>query len=694
MQSMRKLPSLQVLTAIAPYPIIAYRCTAAALDGAVYLVASITAAFCAERLSYPGSFVSPLRVAPAILGLAIYLLVRALSGGYERAHLPATTARAPRRALSATAALLCAAAGARSLGAGTGAIALWIMTPVIVCWAATLPFMLDKLFAHSGLACALAEQQPAPVIESVDLSLLMQRLTRNIVMTAGVRVCRIFTYSTDGGALVLRGAADGPDQATDTAIPSWPPRLRIPVTAVAWLTDLPANGWLQLPPASPAAERQLGLARLLGGAAPDDAEAAIALLRVGDRTEGLIVIVQRSGAAGRGRTRALRLSDAILAAHADAIERAFRSTALRYANSPVWQMLRQLPYGLVVFNTATRVLFANPAAVAALSLSAEELVRRRLCEAGLGCSCPLHTAARTGKQEQLSLRTLFEPIHGAAINRPGSATLWPVRRADGQTELIFMACAGPGETAVTAMGPEVTALIMHDLGTPLASLVAASELALEEEIDPDDQRRLLHQIARQANRLDRLSHELIDSFQLEAGQLRLRPAQVDASQICRDLVADFEDQNGQRHQFNLRAADAPPVTADPAKLRTILRNLIGNAIKYSPAGSTITVTLTDEGDTIGFMVEDEGPGIAVEHLSHIFDQVYQAPVNGARRGHGLGLFSACSLVALHGGRIWATNRSEGGACFRFTLPATSKRSEAKIPAAAGSYQAAARDPRR
>ncbi|HYH79019.1 MAG TPA: HAMP domain-containing sensor histidine kinase, partial [Longimicrobium sp.] len=114
-------------------------------------------------------------------------------------------------------------------------------------------------------------------------------------------------------------------------------------------------------------------------------------------------------------------------------------------------------------------------------------------------------------------------------------------------------------------------------------------------------------------------------------------------------------------------ADIPDVLADRARLLQVLGNLLGNAVKFTPDGGTVTVGAAPSGDGVGFWVADTGPGIDPAHLPRLFDRFWQAK-RGDRAGLGLGLAIAKGIVDAHGGRIWAESIPGQGSTFYFTLP--------------------------
>jgi len=112
--------------------------------------------------------------------------------------------------------------------------------------------------------------------------------------------------------------------------------------------------------------------------------------------------------------------------------------------------------------------------------------------------------------------------------------------------------------------------------------------------------------------------------------------------------------------------DAPRLEADPERIFRVLSNLLGNAIKFTPEGGTITVRAERRNDGLAIAVADTGPGIAADHLPHVFERYWKAQ-STTQAGSGLGLYIASGIVEAHGGKIWAES-SAAGARFTFVLP--------------------------
>ncbi|HWG97184.1 MAG TPA: DUF4118 domain-containing protein, partial [Nitrospira sp.] len=211
--------------------------------------------------------------------------------------------------------------------------------------------------------------------------------------------------------------------------------------------------------------------------------------------------------------------------------------------------------------------------------------------------------------------------------------------------------------------------VSHDLRTPLATITgAASSLAAERgEFDPVARRELAQSIYREAERLDRLLKNLLDMMRIEAGVVQLKKEWHSVDEVAGAVLAGLD---GRLHDHAVNTsfpADLPLVLVDGVLLEQVVINLIENAVKYAPARTMIELAASATDREIVVEVADRGPGIPVGEESHIFDKFYRA--KPAREGGvGLGLTICRGIVEAHGGRIWAENRSGGGALFRFSIP--------------------------
>jgi len=219
---------------------------------------------------------------------------------------------------------------------------------------------------------------------------------------------------------------------------------------------------------------------------------------------------------------------------------------------------------------------------------------------------------------------------------------------------------------------DFVANVSHELRTPLTAIRGYVEALSEEGVSTQDKQRFLEIIGRHTQRMERLVKDLLRLARLDAGQETLDVIACDTRILAETVVSDVARAAEERRQQIevVIAPGAETVRADPAKLHDALRNLVANAITYSPEGSTIRIDVTSAGGRVTFAVADEGPGIPDEDLTRVFERFYRVDKSRARDpgGTGLGLAIVKHLVELHRGQVRAENRPEGGARFLITLP--------------------------
>ncbi|HUO88196.1 MAG TPA: sensor histidine kinase KdpD [Rhizomicrobium sp.] len=219
--------------------------------------------------------------------------------------------------------------------------------------------------------------------------------------------------------------------------------------------------------------------------------------------------------------------------------------------------------------------------------------------------------------------------------------------------------------------------LSHDLRTPLASILGAatSLLANRELYSASQTTELLSTVRDEAERLDRFVGNLLDMSRLEAGALGVKPEAAELSELV-DAARKRLARRLCEHRIAVDIpAATPQVLVDPVLLEQALVNLLDNAAKYSPAGSTISVRAVQSPSAVHLMIEDEGPGIPSEALPNIFDKFYRAKASDSRvAGTGLGLAVARGFVEAFGGHLEAGNRSDrSGAVLTLTLPVAQAR---------------------
>ena len=221
---------------------------------------------------------------------------------------------------------------------------------------------------------------------------------------------------------------------------------------------------------------------------------------------------------------------------------------------------------------------------------------------------------------------------------------------------------------------DFVANVSHELRTPLTAIRGYIEALSEGDTTPEDHQRFLEIITRHTQRMERLVKDLLRLARLDAGQETLELATCDTRGLVGGVVAETTsaaEARAQRLETTI-APGAESVRADPAKLHDALRNLVANAISYSPEGSTIRIETTPAtGGRVDIVVSDEGPGIPDEDLSRVFERFYRVDKSRARDpgGTGLGLAIVKHLVELHGGTVRVENGEGRGARFTITIEA-------------------------
>ena len=219
---------------------------------------------------------------------------------------------------------------------------------------------------------------------------------------------------------------------------------------------------------------------------------------------------------------------------------------------------------------------------------------------------------------------------------------------------------------------DFVANVSHELRTPLTAIRGYVEALSEGDASPEETKRFLEIIARQAQRMERLVKDLLRLARLDAGQETPDIVACETRNLVHGVVTDLAEgleQRRQRVEVTI-APDAETVRADPPKLHDALRNLVANAITYSPEQTTIRIDAQRAGDRVAISVSDDGPGIPESDLPRVFERFYRVDKSRARDpgGTGLGLAIVKHLVELHGGEVRAENRAVGGAKFTLTLP--------------------------
>lgn len=212
--------------------------------------------------------------------------------------------------------------------------------------------------------------------------------------------------------------------------------------------------------------------------------------------------------------------------------------------------------------------------------------------------------------------------------------------------------------------------VSHELRTPLTAIRGAAETLLDGDVPPEDERRFLATIVREAERLGRLANDLLALQRIEGatGELPLR--RLDLLEVAEAAVSGLEPLTEAREVTVRLEGEAAPVLGDPDRLQQVIANLVDNATRHAPEGSEVNVRVEPRGSHVSFSVSDRGPGIPAADLDRLFDRFYRSESSRDRStgGAGLGLAIVKAIATAHAGTIAAENLAEGGSRFTLTLP--------------------------
>jgi two-component system phosphate regulon sensor histidine kinase PhoR len=269
--------------------------------------------------------------------------------------------------------------------------------------------------------------------------------------------------------------------------------------------------------------------------------------------------------------------------------------------------------------------------------------------------------------EPQSLHLVLRDTQGAPVRvRARSTMLVKDDEPDGWM-LAFHAARRVDE--IEQLKNELVSTVSHELKTPLSAIKAYSAtLRQNPSLYESHRDEFLAVVEQQADRLSRLVDDMLMVSRVETEQLLRRRVRVPLARVLDDAIREI-NADPTTHPIE-RHVEGVDVSGDPDRLRDVLRNLIENAVKYSPHGGTITIGAQQLEDSTQIDVRDHGIGIAEEHVPYIFDRFFRVESDAAAAagGSGLGLYIVNALVRAHGGRIEVHSRPRGGTTFTLRLP--------------------------
>ncbi len=208
--------------------------------------------------------------------------------------------------------------------------------------------------------------------------------------------------------------------------------------------------------------------------------------------------------------------------------------------------------------------------------------------------------------------------------------------------------------------------VSHELRTPLTALRGFSDTLQDRWGDLDEQslELLLERMSHNAERLDALLSDLLDLDRLTRGELEPRREPVDVAGLIRSAVAEIDPEG---HDIRLELPEGIRARLDAGRIERVVENLVANAVHHTPEGTPVWVRASRWDEDVHLVVEDAGPGVPDELKQAVFEPFRQGTESPAR-GTGIGLAVVAEFTTMHGGRVWITDRPDGGACFHVALP--------------------------
>ena len=308
----------------------------------------------------------------------------------------------------------------------------------------------------------------------------------------------------------------------------------------------------------------------------------------------------------------------------------------------------------------------------------------RVIDANRGFRTMTGTVEPSGRPlvEILREQALFAPFEDAIVR--GTPTDVIVRREREVTWQLTVRPLPPGSRAAAvgilrdvtalerneAMRQRFVADVSHELRTPVSSIAAAAETLAETEADDPEAPRLVELVRRQAQRMRELIDDLTDLSLIESGLVILARQTVDLRELAVETAEELRAAAGSRDvAIQVEGPDGISVEGDRRRLGQILRNLLDNAVKFSPSGGTVRIDVSEVDGRPSVVVEDDGPGIPAGEQDRIFQRFYQVDRSRSkvRPGTGLGLAIVKHLAQLHGAEVTVTSELGSGSAFRVTF---------------------------
>ena len=360
--------------------------------------------------------------------------------------------------------------------------------------------------------------------------------------------------------------------------------------------------------------------------------------------------------------------------------------SLRSAEQPYRTLVEEMQEGAAILTAAGDIVYSNRQLATLFAIPLEDMIGRSLDQFLFGPDRATFMALR--KAGSGKCRARLTAANGRAIDVYLSLS---TSQSDGDVERLNLIVTDLSALVDAQTGrdraeqesqakDEFMAMLAHELRNPLSAISAAIQVLEASNGHDAPALRARSIIGRQVHHLARLVDDLLEVGRVVTGKIVLERRPIDFADLVHRAVAVFgERRNDQRLEITTQSAW---IDGDLVRMEQIVNNIVGNAVKYTPAGGSVRVRLTVEGGDAVLRVEDNGYGIAPELLPRIFDLFVQGErtLDRAQGGLGIGLTLVRRLVALHGGTVSASSDGPGrGSVFTVRLPRIARPQAARVP---------------
>ena len=350
-------------------------------------------------------------------------------------------------------------------------------------------------------------------------------------------------------------------------------------------------------------------------------------------------------------------------------DRTLAEESLRRSKQEWEQTFESITDALAIIDLDGKVIKMNRAAEALQKKLAPHLTDGQSCRVFSGLNrhegkCPFDRLLRTKQPEYCEL-------HESYTGQDFLVSVFPLLDDTGEVRgAVHIAHDITEQKKMDRLKDEMISTVSHEMRTPLTAMLGFVEYMLENEVPLKQQRDYLQTVHRETVRLNELISNFLDLQRLQADLETYHMEPMEVPGLLQEAAHLFAVASAMHTLEVACPADLPLLYGDRRRLGQVLKNLVSNAIRYSPKGGKITLGAQAGKDEVTLWVRDEGMGIPPEELEKIFSRFYRVEENGHRipGGIGLGLALVREMVRAHGGRVWAESTVGRGSTFYFTVP--------------------------